>query len=227
MHHLTGQKRGQRGQPVYHNLPLQPTPLVGREREVEALLSMVRHAGVRLLTLVGPPGIGKTRLAIQVATDLIDDFPDGVCFVPLAPINDPDLVVPAITQALEFRGEADGPLLERLKGYLQDKQMLLLLDNFEQVVTAAPLLADLLAGCPGLRVLVTSRELLHLYGEHDYPVPPLSLPEPGKSSDLEGLSRYEAVELFVQRARAVNPGFELTQRNAQAVAEICLQLDGL
>jgi predicted ATPase/DNA-binding CsgD family transcriptional regulator len=227
MHHLAEKESAQQGRPVHHNLPLQPTALVGREREVEALSSMLRRADVRLLTLIGPPGIGKTRLGIQLATNLLDDFPGGVYFVPLAPISDPELVISAIAQALELRGASDGSLIDRLKSYLQSKRMLLLLDNFEQVVTAAPLLSDLLAACPGVKVLVTSRELLRLYGEHDYPVPPLSLPDPNKPPDLEALSHSEAITLFTQRARAVSPGFQLTGDNAHAVAEICLRLDGL
>ena len=212
---------------VSHNLPASPTPLIGRKEETETVVETLRRPEVRLLTLIGPPGIGKTRLGIQVAADLLDDFPDGVYFVPLAPISDPDLVLSAVTQALDIREASNRPLLERLKSYLQNKQMLLLLDNFEQVVTAAPLLADLLADCPDVKIMVTSRELLHLYGEHDYPVPPLSLPDPDKLPDLEALAQYEAVALFVQRAQAVSPGFQLTERNAQAVAEICLRLDGL
>ncbi|HET9495645.1 MAG TPA: tetratricopeptide repeat protein [Chloroflexia bacterium] len=227
MHPVATKNHLQQSQPVYHNLPHQPTPLVGRGREVEAVCAMLRRPEVRLLTLFGPPGIGKTRLAIQAASVLPDDFPDGVCFVPLAVITDPDLVASAVTQALELRGALDESLPERLKGYLQSKQMLLLLDNFEQVVKAAPLLSDLLAACPGVKMLVTSRELLQLYGEHDYPVPPLSLPDLDRLPDLKALSDYEAIELFLQRAQAVSPGFQLTDRNAPAVAEICLRLDGL
>jgi predicted ATPase/DNA-binding CsgD family transcriptional regulator len=212
---------------VSHNLPSSPTPLIGREEEIKAVAETLCRPEVRLLTLIGPPGIGKTRLSIQGAADLLDDFPDGVCFVPLAPISDPDLVLNAITQALAIREASNRPLLESLKIYLQSKQMLLLLDNFEQVVSAAPLLADLLAGCPDVKIMVTSRELLQIYGEHDYPVPSLALPDPNRLPDLEALSQYEAIALFEQRARAVSPGFRVTERNAQAVAEICLRLDGL
>ena len=210
-----------------HNLPHQATPLVGRGREVEAVCATLRRPEVRLLTLFGPPGIGKTRLSIHAASLLLDDFPDGVWFVPLAAITDPDLVPYAITQALELRGATDESMPERLRTYLQGKHLLLLLDNFEQVVKAAPLLSDLLAHSPGVKMLVTSRELLQLYGEHDYPVPPLSLPDLDRLPDLAALSDYEAIELFLQRAQAVNPGFQLTDRNAPAVAEICLRLDGL
>jgi predicted ATPase/DNA-binding CsgD family transcriptional regulator len=212
---------------VYHNLPIQPTPLVGRGREAAAVTSMLRRPDVRLLTLIGPPGIGKTRLGVQAASELLGDFADGVSFVALAAITDPDLVAPAIAHTLGIRGTSSEPLVERLKGYLHSKQMLLLVDNFEQVVTAAPLLSDLLAGCPHVKMLVTSRELLRLYGEHDYPVPPLSLPDLDRLPGLKALSDYDAIHLFVQRAQSVNPRFELTDRNAPAAAEICLRLDGL
>ncbi len=220
-------ERAEAEAPRYHNLPLQPTPFIGRDAEVEAACDILRHPDVRLLTLVGPPGIGKTRLSIEVAANLIPDFADGVYFVSLAPISDPVLVASAIALTLRVKESQDQSLRETLQRFLSDRQILLVLDNFEQVVDAAPLLAELLEACPHLKVLATSREVLHLYGEYDYPVPPLSLPDLNRFPDLEALSRYEAVELFLQRAQAVSPDFELTDRNAHTVAEICQRLDGL
>lgn len=231
----------QRAEPVEprsfsHNLPIVPTPLIGREQEIAIVVEMLCRPDVRLLTLLGPPGIGKTRVGLQVAANLLENtsvagsgqaFPDGVCFVPLAPISEPDLVIPAIILALQLREASEGPLLERLKNYLQSKQMLLFLDNFEQVAAAAPLLADLLSGCPGVTALVTSRELLHTYGEHHYLLPPLSLPDLTTLPNIEALSKYEAVALFLQRAQAINPDFRLMAQNARTVAGICLRLDGL
>jgi non-specific serine/threonine protein kinase len=172
--------------------------------------------------------VGKTRLALQVAEDLAGDFADGVYFVTLAPIGDPELVIPTVARALEVREAGGRPLLELLKGYLGDKKLLLLLDNFEHVAEAAPALTVLLSACPDLEVLVTSRERLHLSGEHEYSVPPLELPNPdNRPSDPNALSRYEAVALFVERARAAKPNFRLDEDNATAVAEICVRLDGL
>lgn len=211
-----------------HNLPQQLTSFIGRERELAEVKRLLSTS--RLLTLIGPPGIGKTRLGLEVATCLLDDFRGGVYFASLAPISDPNLVIPTIAQMIGIKENAGQPLLQSLQSYLKEKQTLLLLDNFEQVVSAAPLLADLLEACPDLKLLVTSRELLRLYGEYDYPVPPLSLPslpEPNRLLEPEALSRHEAVALFMQRAQAVSPGFQLTNRNADAVAEICLRLDGL
>src|SRR5688500_706180 len=218
---------GAEPRPFSHNLPAQPTPLIGREREVEAASERLRRPDVRLLTLIGPPGIGKTRLSIQAATELLPDFVDGVYFASLAPISDPALVASAIAQPLGVKEAPSQSLIRSLQLFFSDRQMLLVLDNFEQVVEAAPLLADLLESSPHLKVLVTSREGLHLYGEHDYPVPALSLPDLNNLPGLDVLSRYEAIALFLQRAQAVSPSFELTERNARAVAEICLRLDCL
>src|SRR5438034_5013645 len=208
-------------------LPVLFTPLIGREQEVAAVCAELAHPTVRLLTLLGAGGIGKTRLSLQVATQMRDQFADGVCFVPLAPIRDPALVLSAIAQVLDIRESGARPLLEQLKEALRHRQLLLLLDNIEQVVTVAPHLEELLAACPHLKLLVTSRATLHVQAEQIFPVPPLSLPDLLHLPEREALAQYAAVALFLQHARAMQPGFQLTQANAQAVAEICVQLDGL
>ena len=218
---------------LLNNLPIQSTPLIGREAQIMAVQELLQHADVRLVTLTGPGGMGKTRLGMQVAVDLSDDFEHGVYFVDLAPIGDPGLVISTIAQTLKVRETSDQPLIASLEEYLREKRMLLLLDNFEQVVAAAPTVADLLATCPHLKLLVTSREVLHLRGEHEFPVPPLALPDSKQLPELRPdlapsiLSHYSAVALFSQRAQAVKPDFRLTVQNAAAVAEICVRLDGL
>ena len=210
-----------------NNLPVQPTPLVGREREVAQVCELLHRDEVRLVTLTGPGGIGKTRMGLQVAVELSELFADGMFFVDLAPIREPALVVPTIAQTLGIREVADQSLLEHLKEGLQQQQALLLLDNFEQVLSAAVQVADLLIACPRLKVLVTSREVLHVRAEQEFTVPPLALPDTKQLPDLAALAQYEAVALFLQRARATKPDFQLTTANARAVAEICNCLDGL
>jgi len=209
------------------NLPTQPTALLGREQDVAAFTTLLRRADVRLVTLTGPGGVGKTRLSLQVAAELIEDFVHGVFFVDLAPIREANLVTSAIATTLGVRESAGQPLLATLKDYLRDKRMLLLLDNFEQVVDAAPVVAELLAVSPQLKALVTSREVLHLRGEKEVPVTPLALPDPAHLPPLDQLSQYAAVALFIERALDARPDFVVTNANAPAVAEICAQLDGL
>ena len=210
-----------------NNIPLQPTPLVGREREIGEVAERVRSEEVRLLTFTGPGGTGKTRLGLQVAADLLEEFSDGVFFVALASITEPELVASTIARALGVKESAEQPLMESLKSYLHYKHLLLVLDNFEQVLEGAPVVAELLGTCPKLKVLATSRIPLKLYGEQEYPVPPLTLPDPRVMPPLEVLTQYEAVRLFVVRARAVKADFQVTNENAPAVAEICVRLDGL
>jgi predicted ATPase/class 3 adenylate cyclase/Tfp pilus assembly protein PilF len=209
-----------------HNLPLQPTSLIGRERELGEAPLLAGDSDVRLATLTGPGGMGKTRLALHAAAEVVDTFEDGVFFVPLATVTDPDLVAPTIAHTLGVRESGGQSLLQTLKEYLTGKHMLLVLDNFEQVIPAAPLVTDLLAHCPRLKILVTSRLRLNLRGEREFPLPPLGLPPPGLPLDAEQALTYPAIQLFVARAEAASSAFALTDGNVADVVDICRRLDG-
>jgi predicted ATPase/class 3 adenylate cyclase len=210
-----------------NNLPLQRSLLVGRERELDEIQDLLLRPEMGLLTLVGPGGIGKTRLALQAAAELVEHFADGVYFVPLASVTGADQFEQAISQSLGVLEAVGSSVGETLSRFLAGKQILLVLDNFEQITAAGPTVAGLLSASRGLKVIVTSREPLHLQGEQEYQVPPLALPNPRRLPPIETLSQYDAVALFIQRARLVLPNFAITNENAPAVAEICYRLDGL
>lgn len=207
------------------NLPAQRTSFIGRQREVARVKELLIGPG--LLTLTGPGGSGKTRLALQAARELLEEYSDGVFFVELAPITDPRLIPSSIAASVGARAEGRRPVLETLRDHLREREMLLVIDNFEQVVEGASMMAYLLAAAPRLRILSTSREPLHVSGEQELAVPPLDLPDIREPSVPEHLMRHEAVALFAQRATAVDPTFRITESNAPAVAELCRRLDGL
>lgn len=208
-------------------LPAPVTSLLGRGRELHVARGFLERQDVRLLTLSGPPGAGKTRLALALATQLRDAFADGAVFVPLALVQDPALVMPAIANVFQVQELGNEPLSSALLKTLQAKHALVVLDNFEQIIAAAPVVSELLTAAPALKIIVTSREALRVYGEQEFPVPPLELPDVKHLPPVEALAHYSAVALFVARARAVKPDFELTPSNAPHVARICALLDGL
>ena len=211
------------------NLPTQRTGFIGRDREVAAVKELLLRDEVRLVTLSGPGGIGKTRLALQVASDIASSFPSGVCFIPLAAVTDSTLIPSIIAQSLGIKEANRQVTIENLKDYLHDLRtnLLLFFDNFEHMLSAAPAVAELITIAPKLKLLVTSRSRLHIYGEHEYPVPPLALPDLRSSMSPQALSKNPTIALFLERAIAVKPKFELTNENAVAVATICMRLDGL
>jgi len=210
-----------------NNLPAETSVFIGREPQVQEVGALLNQASVRLVSLTGPGGVGKTRLALQTASRLLADFPDGVFYAPLADVTGPGLVISKIARLLGVREGGSQPLLDALQDYLHDQRLLLLLDNLEQVTAVAPALVALLSAAPGLKILATSRVLLKVRGEYDFPVPPMRAPAPGEQPDPANLGQNEAVQLFVERARQADPGFSLTDKNAAAVAQICRALDGL
>jgi predicted ATPase len=211
-----------------HNLPAPLTSLVNRRRDIAALSALIVSDAARLVTLIGPPGIGKTRLSIECGSEAIDHFPDGVWFVDLSTIHEAAFVLPAIRRALENFELPPAPTIQQLIGRLKDKQLLLVLDNFEQVVDGAVAdLAELLKNCPTVKVIATSRMALHIYGEHEYVVPPLSIPPHHAAENPATLTLYEAVQLFVVRVNQHQPGFTITAENAAFVVEVCSRMDGI
>ncbi len=209
------------------NLPTQSTPFIGRKAQVAAARTLILSAEVRLVTFTGPGGAGKTRLSLQVAGELLDQFPDGVFFIQLAETTDINLAISRIAQVLEIREGNSQTLMDKLNDYLHDKTILLVLDNFEQLVGVASMIADLLSAASKLKLLVSSRIVLRIRGEHEFPVTPMETPDPANLPPLEQLQQNESVQLFLQRAQSANPNFALKKENAPFVAEICQRLDGL
>lgn len=210
---------------VHHNLPAQLTSFVGRQREIDEIKGLLNTT--RLLTLTGPGGIGKTRLAIQIASEMVNRFADGVLLVSLSPVSDDTRVINVIADVLGVREIADEPILETVKAFLNYRHILLVVDNFEHLMPAGQIILKLLVSAPHLKIIVTSRQVLHVPGEQEYLVPPLHLPANATSESIDVLSDYEAVALFVQRAKAVRSDFALTSENAEAIVGICQRLDAL
>jgi non-specific serine/threonine protein kinase len=207
--------------------PAPATSLIGRDQEVAGVVGLLRDESAPLVTITGPGGVGKTRLALKVASELANSFRDGVWFVPLAPVHDPGLVLPAIAQALGLRESGSGQAAEQLAGRLADADILIILDNFEQVVDAAFAISQLVAACPGVRLLATSRSVLRISAETVYQLDALAVPEPAPRARAADLAGCDAVRLFVERAQASNRAFALDDDNAAVIADICRRLDGL
>jgi len=210
-----------------NNLPAERTGFIGRESAIQAAQGLLLMPEVRLLTLTGPPGVGKTRLGLQLGARLLPTFRDGIYLVSLGSIHDPDMVIHAIARTLQVRGKPGVPVEQQLISYLKEKQLLLLLDNFEQVISTGPALANLLDHAPGLKALVTSRSKLHVYGEHEFPVETLAVPAQEDLDSVDSIMSCEAVRLFNARALAANPAFVIPSQNARDVANVCVRLDGL
>ncbi len=211
----------------FQSVPIPLTPLIGRESEILAVRNLLQNPDIRLVTLIGAGGVGKTHLALTLGNVLLDSFDNRIVFISLDSVFDSELVVPTITQALGLTESRHQSSIQTLKTFLRGMHFLLVLDNFEQILPAAPHLSELLLSCPQLKILVTSRSVLHVWGEHVYRVQPLAIPEPQQLPELESLARVASVELFVQRAEAILPEFKLTSQNAHEIAEICKRLDGL
>ncbi len=211
----------------FQNVPLPLTSLIGREPELQAARDLLLRPEVRLVTLTGAGGIGKTHLAMALGNELQETFAEGVSFVSLATTYNSELVIPAIVHALGLKEIGDRSPMQLLKTFLRDKHLLIVLDNFEQVLPAAPHISDLLSSCTQLKILVTSRALLHVWGEYTFRVQPLEVPDLQQLPELESLSQIASIALFVQRAEAILPGFQLTDENARDVAEICTRLEGV